>query len=120
MELFAEVQYWERLHYEVPYAAMDIAAHRERYRCLRENVMLVVRDYNGILGALTPTQRRLFSENLHKLDRKVAPGALLRVRVRVTVRLRVRARVRVRVRVTVTVTVTVGVGVTVGGGACYP
>ena len=30
MELFAEVQYWERLHYEVPYAAMDIAAHRER------------------------------------------------------------------------------------------
>ena len=75
MELFAEVQYWERLHYEVPYAAMDIAAHRERYRCLRENVMLVVRDYNGILGALTPTQRRLFSENLHKLDRKVAPGA---------------------------------------------
>ena len=74
MELFAEVQYWERLHYEVPYAAMDIAAHRERYRCLRENVMLVVRDYNGILGALTPTQRRLFSENLHKLDRKVAPG----------------------------------------------
>ena len=88
-----QVQYWERLHYEVPYAAMDIAAHRERYRCLRENVMLVVRDYNGILGALTPTQRRLFSENLHKLDRKVAPGTLLRAKVTV----RDRGRVRVRV-----------------------
>ena len=70
------MHYWERLHYEIPYAAMDIAAHRERYRCLRENVMLVVRDYNGILGALSPTQRRLFSENLHKLDRKVAPGEM--------------------------------------------
>ena len=34
MELFSEVHYWERLHYEIPYAAMDIAAHRERYRCL--------------------------------------------------------------------------------------
>ena len=53
------MHYWERLHYEVPYAAMDVAAHRERYRCLRENVMLVVRDYNGILGALSPTQVKL-------------------------------------------------------------
>ena len=33
---------------------MDISAHRERYRCLRENVMLVVRDYNSILHALSP------------------------------------------------------------------
>ena len=53
---------------------MDISAHRERYRCLRENVMLVVRDYNSILHALSPQDRRLFSERLHYLDRKIAPG----------------------------------------------
>ena len=41
------MHYWERLHFEIPYVAMDISAHRERYRCLRENVMLVVRDYKG-------------------------------------------------------------------------
>ena len=72
--LFSEVHYWERLHFEIPYVAMDITAHRERYRTLRENVMLVVRDYNTILSALSPPERRLFSENLHKLDKKIAPG----------------------------------------------
>ena len=74
LELFSEVHYWERLHFEIPYVAMDITAHRERYRTLRENVMLVVRDYNNILSALSPPERRLFSENLHKLDKKIAPG----------------------------------------------
>ena len=69
-----QVHYWERLHFEIPYVAMDISAHRERYRCLRENVMLVVRDYNSILHALSPQDRRLFSERLHYLDRKIAPG----------------------------------------------
>ena len=54
LQLFSEVHYWERLHFEIPYVAMDISAHRERYRCLRENVMLVVRDYNSILHALSP------------------------------------------------------------------
>ena len=53
---------------------MDIATHRERYRCLRENVMLVVRDYNSILTALSPAERRLFTERLHYLDRKIVPG----------------------------------------------
>ena len=36
------------------YIALDITHHRERYRCLRENVMLVVREYNSILKALLP------------------------------------------------------------------
>ena len=39
LQLFNEVHYWERLHFEIPYVAMDIAAHRERYRCLREIVL---------------------------------------------------------------------------------
>ena len=32
------VELWEKLRFEIPYVAMDIATHRERYRCLRENV----------------------------------------------------------------------------------
>ena len=74
LQLFAEVHYWEKLRFEIPYVAMDIATHRERYRCLRENVMLVVRDYNSILTALSPAERRLFTERLHYLDRKIVPG----------------------------------------------
>ena len=54
LQLFAEVQFWERLRFEIPYIALDITHHRERYRCLRENVMLVVREYNSILKALLP------------------------------------------------------------------
>jgi len=47
-----KVRYWERLGFEVPYAASDITKHAERYRVLRENVMLVVRDYNSNLSSL--------------------------------------------------------------------
>ena len=72
--VFAEVQFWERLRFEIPYTAMDVAAGRERFRCLRENVSLVVREYNGILDKLQPQERRLFTERLHYLDRKVYPG----------------------------------------------
>jgi dynein heavy chain len=74
LQLFSEVQFWEKLRFEIPYVAMDIATHRERYRCLRENVMLVVREYNAILDALAPAERRLFAERLHYLDRKIYPG----------------------------------------------
>ena len=74
LQLFSEVQFWEKLRFEIPYVAMDIATNRERYRCLRENVMLTVREYNSILDALAPAERRLFAERLHYLDRKIYPG----------------------------------------------
>ena len=51
------MHYWEKLRFEIPYVAMDIATHRERYRCLRESVMLVVRDYNSNLTSLSPQAR---------------------------------------------------------------
>ena len=41
---------------------------------LRESVMLVVRDYNTILDALSLEDRRLFAEHLRRLDRKISPG----------------------------------------------
>eukprot|EP00002_Diphylleia_rotans_P022931 TRINITY_DN4501_c0_g1_i3.p1 TRINITY_DN4501_c0_g1~~TRINITY_DN4501_c0_g1_i3.p1 ORF type:complete len:4513 (-),score=1142.54 TRINITY_DN4501_c0_g1_i3:360-11993(-) len=74
LRLFNEVEYWERLHYEIPWGAMDIYSHREKLRVTRENVMLVVRDYNSIIQMLTPDERKLFSERIHSLDKKVNPG----------------------------------------------
>jgi len=38
--------------------AMELASQREKYRLLRENVLLVVRDYNRILSALDKEERR--------------------------------------------------------------
>jgi dynein heavy chain len=43
-----QVHYWERLGLEIPYVAMEVAGQREKYRVLRENVLLVVRDYNKV------------------------------------------------------------------------
>jgi dynein heavy chain len=43
-----EVQHWERLRMAVPYIAMEIQAQREKYRVLRENVLMLVRHYNKV------------------------------------------------------------------------
>lgn len=45
-----EVQHWERLRMAVPYIAMEIQAQREKYRVLRDNMLMVVRDYNKVIG----------------------------------------------------------------------
>lgn len=44
-----EVHYWERMRMNIPYIAMEINAQREKYRILRENVLVVVRDYNQVI-----------------------------------------------------------------------
>ncbi len=36
-----EVHYWERLRMPIPYIAMEINAQREKYRVLRDNILMV-------------------------------------------------------------------------------
>jgi len=43
-----EVQHWERLRMAVPYFAMEIQAQTEKYRVLRDNTLVVVREYNKV------------------------------------------------------------------------
>ena len=74
LALFTEVHYWERLHYTIPYVAMELASQREKYRLLRETVLLVVHDYNRILSGLDVEERRLFADRIHYLDRRITPG----------------------------------------------
>jgi len=45
-------------------------------RNLREHVLLVVRDYNRIIGKLSADERGLFRERIRFLDKKVQPGLL--------------------------------------------
>jgi dynein heavy chain len=52
----------------------EIYAKREEMRVLRENVLLVVRDYNTILQTLSVEEHRLFKERIRFLDRKISPG----------------------------------------------
>lgn len=65
---------WQKLKFDIPYEAQEIASKREELRVLRENVLLVVRDYNSILETLTPERQNLFRDRIRFLDRKIQPG----------------------------------------------
>ena len=52
LKLFREIYYWERLKFEIPHYAAEVYAKEEDLRTLRENVLLVVRDYNRWESAL--------------------------------------------------------------------
>jgi dynein heavy chain len=51
-----EVQHWERLRMAVPYIAMEIQAQREKYRVLRDSMLMVVREYNKVGMQANQTQ----------------------------------------------------------------
>ena len=53
-------------------SAVELAAP-EKYR-VREEVLLVVSDYNDILKQLDAKERRLFRDRIQALDRRIAPG----------------------------------------------
>jgi dynein heavy chain len=78
LKMFQEVYYWEKIQGSgivVPYAAHEIASQRDQLRVLREHVLRVVRDYNQIIAALQPEERRLFLQHIRNLeDRKISPG----------------------------------------------
>ena len=74
LKLFEEMRYWERLRFEVPHYATEIYQRCESLRVLRENVLLIVRDYNRIIGSLQPKERALFKERIRSLDKKLRPG----------------------------------------------
>jgi dynein heavy chain len=74
LKLFGEMSQWERLRFEMPHYAMEVYSKSEQLRVLREYIMLVIRDYNKIIGSLPPKQRALFKERIRSLDKKIQPG----------------------------------------------
>lgn len=74
LKLFGEMHYWERLRFEVPHYATAVYQQCEDLRVLRENVLLIVRDYNRVLDSLRPNERVLFRERIRSLDQRIRPG----------------------------------------------
>ncbi|KAI9188053.1 hypothetical protein H9P43_002444 [Blastocladiella emersonii ATCC 22665] len=74
LKLFAEIVYWQKLKFDIPYYVQEVYAKREELRVLRENVLLVIRDYNSILEVLSKEEVLLFRERVRFLDRKINPG----------------------------------------------
>ncbi|KAL7880425.1 hypothetical protein SRHO_G00026790 [Serrasalmus rhombeus] len=74
LKMFNEIHYWERLLFEIPHYVSEVYQRREDLRTMRESVLLVVRDYNRIIAALSSDALGLFRERIRFLDKKIQPG----------------------------------------------
>jgi dynein heavy chain, axonemal len=72
--LFDEVRIWEKLLFPVPYQALELVAQHDRLRFMKENVMLVVNDFNLVAKNMDKTEKLLFQEKLQVLQKKTSPG----------------------------------------------
>ncbi|CAF4817381.1 unnamed protein product, partial [Rotaria magnacalcarata] len=71
VKLLQEIKFWERLGFDIPPYATEILTRKNELRTARENVMLIVRDYNRILDKLNPNERILFKERIKQLDKRL-------------------------------------------------
>lgn len=46
LKMFNEIHYWDRLMFEIPHYVTEVYQLREELHNLKENVLLVVKDYN--------------------------------------------------------------------------
>lgn len=58
----------------VPPQVSKLLTRKEQLRILRENVMLIVRDYNNIKHTIEDKEVPLFQEHLGRLDAQILPG----------------------------------------------
>lgn len=46
LKIFNEIHYWGRMKFEIPHFVSALCQRREDLHTLRENVLLLVKDYN--------------------------------------------------------------------------
>ena len=78
LKVIIEVQYWTKIqtlgYITIPHTVSKLLGKKEQLRILRENVMLIVRDYNTIVHTISDKEKLLFKEHLDLLDRTIEPG----------------------------------------------
>jgi len=78
LKVLIEVVYWTKIQnlslVNVPHYVSKLLGRKEELRVLRENIMLIVRDYNTIIQTITDKERNLFREHLDSLDKQIEPG----------------------------------------------
>jgi len=76
LKIMIEVQYWNKLQgaVTIPHALARLSGEQDRLRILRENVMLIVRDYNDIMMLINDTEQSLFEEHLVSLTSHYKQG----------------------------------------------
>jgi dynein heavy chain len=74
LRLYREVESWESMHFNIPFAAMELTKNRDIIRVLRESVLGVVREYNDILNSMDDVETKIFAEKVRAVDRKILNG----------------------------------------------
>lgn len=76
LKILLELQYWNKLQsvITIPHTLGKLGGDSERLRVLRENVMLIVRDYNNIIVLIDERERKLFDEHITQLNKMYDPG----------------------------------------------
>ncbi|KAM9820319.1 LOW QUALITY PROTEIN: dynein axonemal heavy chain 2 [Neosynchiropus ocellatus] len=72
--LLAEIHCWDRLNFEIPQCVSEIYWDREEIRGLKEQALLLARDYNRIFTLLSSDELCLFRERIRHLDKQIQPG----------------------------------------------
>jgi dynein heavy chain len=78
LKVIIEVGYWTKIqslgYITIPHTVSKLLNKKEQLRILRENVMLIVRDYNTIIHTISDKEKLLFKEHLDELDKTIEPG----------------------------------------------
>lgn len=74
LDLCEEAKMFETLGFGVPVHINQVYSKYTNIKFVYENVLTVVLDYNRILSALSPKERKLFKAMILNCDRKIMPG----------------------------------------------
>jgi len=78
LRTLSEAKYWTKLQAHgmitVNLAISKLLAQNENLRTMRENVMIIVRDYNKIINSTDSEEKKLFKEHLSDLDKVIESG----------------------------------------------
>ena len=78
LKTLSEGTYWTKLQTQgmvtVNHSVSKLLSQKEALRTMRENVMIIVRDYNKIIESIDIEQKKLFKEHLSDLDRVIENG----------------------------------------------
>lgn len=77
-KVIVEGTYWHKIFLigmvSLPNNVNKLLQRKETLRVLRENVMLIVRDYNNIKHTISDSETALFAEHLGALEMQISPG----------------------------------------------
>jgi dynein heavy chain len=77
-KVLQEIKYWNKIGSQglinMPIQFARLSTKQDQLRIFRENVMLIVRDYNNIMNMINDREKSLFKEHMAELDKFINRG----------------------------------------------